>query len=334
MEWLVEVVLGGIIYLGSLIIVLWTAGAIYFDLGGESIFGRVLSIAWILAVVAGFLLWQPPWAPFVVLLVAFTVFLLWWIRLRPSHDRVWDPNHAQLPRIDLDGDTLSIHNFRNTDYHAENGIMPRFEARTYRLSQLCGLDALILNWGSRWMSHPMAVFDFGPDGRMCISIEVRYRKGQKFGFWRSLYRRQEIMYVVCDERDAILKRTSYLKGQDLYLYRVNVSPIPMRQFLLEYLYEIDQLVAQPRWYNGVTSNCTTSVYMQGRGRLVWDWRLLFNGGLDRMLYKRRFLDQTVPFAPLKEQSRVNEVANSAPADGFGDHIRRELSGYRLAARNQ
>jgi hypothetical protein len=59
------------------------------------------------------------------------------------------------------------------------------------------------------MSHPMFVFDFGPDGRVCISIEVRYRIGQDYNMMRSLYRQQELVYIVCDERDAILRRTKY-----------------------------------------------------------------------------------------------------------------------------
>jgi hypothetical protein len=46
------------------------------------------------------------------------------------------------------------------------------------------------------------------------------------------------------------------------------------------------------------------------------------------MYEQGFLDQSVPFESLKQQSRVNEIANSAPADGFGDYVRRELSGYR------
>ena len=36
------------------------------------------------------------------------------------------------------------------------------------------------------MSHPALVFDFGPDGRVCMSIEVRFRKGQGFSVLRSL----------------------------------------------------------------------------------------------------------------------------------------------------
>jgi hypothetical protein len=329
MERLVDAALSGLMYPVSAIIVLWIAGAIFFDVGRGSFVGGVLSIGWIMAAAVAFLFWQPLWVPCVVLLAGFTLFLFWWLRQRPSHERPWDPNFTQLPHVELDGDTLTIHNLRNSEYRSLDDMTPRFETRRVRLSRLRGLDALVLYWGSPWMSHPMFVFDFGADGRVCISIEVRYRLGQKYGFLRSLYRQQELMYVVCDERDAMLRRIRYEKDENLYLYRWNVDPIFMRQTLFEYIWSINQIAAQPRWYNGLTSNCTTSIYSQGRARIEWDWRLLFNGSLDRLMYEQSLLDQSVPFESLKQQSWVNEIADSAPADGFGDHLRRELPGYRL-----
>ncbi len=329
MEPLVDAVLRVLIYLVSAIIVLWTAGAVFFDVGRATVIGWVMSIAWILVAALAFLFWQPPQVPFAVLLVVFTLFVFWWFRQRPTHERDWHPNFTRLPSVEMDGDALRIHNLRITEYRGFQDMRPCFETRTVRLSRLRGVDILFLYWGSPWMSHPMFVFDFGSDGRICISIEVRYRLGQPYSFLRSLYRQQELMYVVCDERDAILKRTRYEKGEDLYLYRWSADAIDMRHILFDYVYSINQIAAEPRWYNGVTSNCTTSIYAQGRARIAWDWRVLFNGSLDRLMYERGRLDQSLPFEALKQQSRLNEIANSAPTEGFGDYIRSALSGYRL-----
>jgi hypothetical protein len=327
MERLVEVASSGLMYSVSVIIALWTAGAIYYDVGRGSIVGWVLSIGWITAVALAFMFWQPPHAPFMALLAGFVTFLFWWFRQRPSHERAWDPNFAQLPHLEIDGDTLTIYNLRNSEYPALGEVTPRFETRTVRISRLRGLDSLILHWESPWMSHPMFIFDFGAGCRICISVEVRYRIGQEFGILRTLYRQQELMYVVSDERDAILKRTRYGKGENLYLYRWNIDPIEMRHVLFDYVYSINQIAAHPRWYNGVTSNCTTSIYAQTRTRMDWHWYLLFNANLDRLMYERGRLDQNVPFETLKRESWLNEIANSAPPDDFGEHIRRELSGY-------
>ena len=61
-----------------------------------------------------------------------------------------------------------------------------------------------------------------------------------------------------------------------------------------------------------------------RRRCRFDWRVLANGRLDRALYEDGRLDRTLPFQELHRMASLNDIANSAPEDGFGDHIRREL----------
>lgn len=56
--------------------------------------------------------------------------------------------------------------------------------------------------------------------------------------------------------------------------------------------------------------------------------MLFNGRFDELLYDLKLLDQTLPFPQLKEQSRINELADGAGVEDFGETIRRELPGYR------
>ena len=65
--------------------------------------------------------------------------------------------------------------------------------------------------------------------------------------------------------------------------------------------------------------------------MAWDWRLLCNGNLDRVLYERKRLDQSQPLETLKEESWVNEIANCAPRESFGDYIRSQLIGYNNGA---
>lgn len=308
-------------------IVAWLAGAIYYDVLGASKQAKWAAIAWAMLWTVAFLLWAPVWKPLALLLITLALFLAWWLRLRPSQQRDWDPHFAQVASIVMHGDVLTIHNVRNSEYHGVREGTARYETRTYRLSNLRGVDALILTWGSPWMSHPMFVFDFGPDGRICMSIEVRYRQGQRFHLLRTLFRQQELMYVVSDERDAILRRTKFMANHTLYLYRMDADDLSIRRFFLDYATSINRLAAAPRWYHGLTTNCTTSIYAQGRGHIQWDWRLLWNGTLDERLYELKFFDQRLPFARLKDLSRVNEVANAAPETGFGDYLRANLPGY-------
>jgi len=294
----------------------WVAGALYFDLGGGGRRGQALAAAWMVA--AGVAWWQWPrrlW-PLACLWAACGGIVVWWLRLRPSHDRRWHPNYALLPIARLQGDELAIDNVRNVDFRAPDDYVTRFENRVYRLSDLRGADLALCYWGSWWMCHPLMIFDFGPAGALCFSIEVRYRRGQSYRFLASLYRQQELMYVICDPRDALLRRTRDPASEACYLYRLQLRPETVREMLLEYVHEAQRIAAEPRWYHGLAANCTTSVYWQRQGKIHWDWRFLVNGWLDRALYERAILDPRLPFAELKARSRIDEIANAAPRADF------------------
>lgn len=316
-----------IIGLPAVAVSLWAAGALYFDLFRGTRIGAVVAVAWLCLVAACFVFWQPAWQPLLALLATAAVLAGWWGTQQPQQDRDWDPNFARVARVQISGDQLTFTHVRNTQYRSRDDYTTQWETRHYRLSRMCGVDVLLLYWGSPWMSHPMIVFDFGEDGRVCISIEVRYRRGQPYNFLKSLFRQQELMYVVSDERDAILRRTRCLAGHDMYLYKLNGDELAMRQFFFEYTVSINRLADQPAWYHGLTANCTTGIYTQGRARMKWDWRMLLNGTLDRMMYDRGQLEQHLPFEELKRSSLLNEVANRAPESGFGDFVRNELPGY-------
>jgi hypothetical protein len=312
------------------VVTLWVAGAIYYDACGGGRWGRVAAVAWAAGVAATFVLWRPASQPFLALLAALALFLAWWLRLKPSHDREWEPAVAALPRATRDGDAVTFENVRNFEYRSLDDFDARRETRTYHLSNLRGADIIFFNWGLALMSHPVLVFDFGPDGRVCMSVEVRFRKGQQFSIARSLYRQQELIFLVADERDVVLRRTKHGGPQEGHLYRFSATPEELRAAFLDYVGAINALCEKPRWYHGLAANCTTSFYRLPSSRRRLDWRVIANGRLDRALYEDGRLDRSLPFEELKRLSRLNEVANAAPAEGFGDHVRRELEGRRHA----
>jgi hypothetical protein len=305
-------------------VAVWMAGAIYYDVCRGTRWGRLVVAGWLAGVVALFALWQPLWQPFAGLLAAAALFLIWWFRLKPSHDRDWDPSVAVLPRATRAGDAVTIENVRNFEYPAPGEAVPRYETRTYHLENLTGLDIMFFTWGSPWMSHPVLVFDFGPDGRVCMSIEVRYRKGQKYSVARSFYRQQELFFLAADERDVILRRTRFARNQKGYLYHFRATPEELRTAFLDYVGAINRVYDSPRWYHGLCANCTTTYYRLPNSRPRLDWRVIINGRLDQALYEDGRLDCTLPFPELHRSVFLNDVANSAPEVGFGDYVRREL----------
>jgi hypothetical protein len=305
----------------------WTAGAIYYDVGRGARWSWAPAVAWCLLVAVVFATWKPVWYPYIALIGISLVFAGWWLSLKPSHARQWDASVAVLPRALRDGDVVTIENVRNNDYRSFHDYTTRYETRAYHLANLRGADVIFFYWGSAWMSHPVLVFDFGPDGRVCMSIEVRFRNGQRYAVLRSLYRQQELIYLAVDERDAILRRTQHAHC-DGYLYRLIEDTAVLRTAFLDYVSAINDLYDKPRWYNAVCANCTTSFYRLPHSQRRCDWRVIVNGRLDRALYEAGRLDRSVPFEELRRTAYINDVADRAPADGFSNFLRSEIERLR------
>jgi len=307
---------------------LWMAGAIRYDLCRGAYSAQWFAAGWVVGVGSMFAVWQPLWQPFAVLLGVTGLFLVWWFQQKPSHQRDWDPSVAVLPRVVRQDDVLTLENVRNFEYRSLDDFTPRYETRTFHLSNLRGADIIFFNWGSPCMSHPVLVFDFGADGRVSISIEVRYRKGQQFAIVRSFYRQQELIFVVADERDVILRRTKHGRPQTAHLYRLNVNVDRLRTAFLDFVGAINNLYEKPRWYHGLCMNCTTTFYRLPNSRLRFDCRVLANGRLDRALYDDGLLDRSLPFDELRRLALINDIANAASEADFGNLLRREMERRR------
>ena len=306
---------GGLLVLLALIIAAaWAFGAVWFDApfgAGNRIAAALLAITFVVVL----LFVGPLWRKVGAVALLFGGVLIWWLTLKPSNDGNWQPDVAQLAWADINGDEFTFHNVRNCDYRTDTDYTPHWETRTGRLSQITGIDLAIDYWGSPWIAHPIVSFQFADAPPLCFSIETRKTVGQTYSTIGGLYRQFALIYLVADERDVIRLRTNY-RHEDIYLYHLTASPNRARERFLEYIHSLNALRTQPRWYNAITTNCTTSIRSQhpSKERIPWDWRILLNGKGDELLYKDRALvTGGLPFAELKAQSLINDRAKSADA---------------------
>jgi len=303
----------------------WALGALYFDFPIVNLRAPA-AVAFVLVLI-GALIWLPgKLLKIAAVFGGFALVMCWWLTLKPTNDRQWQPDVAQLAWAEIDGDEVKVHNVRNCDYRTETDFTPRWETRTVRLSQITGVDLAITYWGSPWIAHPIVSFRFADALPLCFSIETRKAVGQSYSALRGLYRQYTLVYVVADERDSIRLRSNYRHGEEVYFYRTMVSPEQARTRFLEYVNTINVLRDHPRWYNAITSNCTTNIRTQRsiNERVPWDWRLLLNGKADEMLYERHNVATGgLLFAELKERSLINQRARAADQDPDFSRLIRE-----------
>ncbi len=320
------IVLAFLFVIGA-IAALWAIGAVHFDFPWQSM--RVTSsIVLALIFAAALIVVRGAWRKLGAL---FGTVLAWWLTLKPSNEGNWQPDVAQLARAEIHGDVVTLHNVRNFDYRTEHDFTPRWETRSVRLSKITGIDLALNYWGSPWMAHPILSFQFADAPPVCFSIETRKKVGQSYSAIGGLYRQFSLIFIISDERDVIRVRTNYRKGEDIYLYRTSISPARARERFSEYLYSVNAIHDSPRWYNAITTNCTTSIRHQHPSgeRMPFDWRILLNGKGDELMYERRIIETAgLPFPELKQRALINPAANAAgDASDFSARIRAGRPGF-------
>src|SRR5215831_4070758 len=299
--------------IAAVLCVAWAFGALYFDFPKAGPFAAILFVIALLAIV---IFVRGKLLKLGIIFGACALVAAWWLTLKPTNDRPWQPDVAQTAWAEISGDEVTIHNVRNCEYRTQTDFTPHWETRTVRLSQITGMDVAINYWGSSWIAHPIVSFQFSDARPLCFSIETRKTIGQQYSTLEGFYRQYTLIYVVADERDCIRLRTNY-RGEDVYLYHTRATPAQARERFREYINTVNALHENPRWYNAVTSNCTTSIRTQRAANLraAWDWRILLNGKADEMLYQRHAIATGgLPFSELKQRSLINERARAADQD--------------------
>jgi len=246
----------------------------------------------------------------------FLIVLAWWLSLKPSNQRDWRADVARTAWTEADGDRITIHNLRNCDYRAETEYTDCWHERTFDLSRLRAVDFFFVNWGPRWIGHPILSFTFGDNEHVAFSIEARYRAGQLYSALLGFFRQYELIFIAADERDVIRLRTNYRKDEEVYMYRTTAQPETARAIFLTYIDYLNKLKDQPEWYNALTKNCTTTIDKKIAASMSnpqpWSYQFLVQGTLDELMYNRgRLVTVGLPFPELKEREHINAAAKAA-----------------------
>jgi hypothetical protein len=315
-----------LLLLATLIAIAWAFGAVWFDApfrNTNKVAAGLLAVGFAITIVFV----KPLWRKITAVALLFGIVLAWWLTLSPTNDSDWQPDVAKKAWADVKGDEVTFHNVRNCDYRTATDYTPHWETRTVHISQITGIDLAINYWGSPWIAHPIVSFQFADAPPLCFSIEIRKKLGQTYSTIAGLYRQFELIYIVADERDVIRLRTNYRK-EDVYLYHTTISPERARERFFEYIDSINALRNTPRWYNAITTNCTTSIRTQHppKERVPWDWRILLNGKGDELMYEHHVIvTGGLPFAELKTRSLIDTRARAAnDSPDFSQLIRKGL----------
>jgi hypothetical protein len=315
-----------------LIAAAWGGLALYYQLP--------LSMPWL---VAGLLLWTGLsvfalvhlWRRrrlhgVLIYLALHATLLLWWNSLTPTNQQQWQDDVAQMTSGRVEGDQVTLFNVRNFAWHSDTEYTPRWETREYDLSKLKSVDMITSHWGMDAIAHVLVSFGFDDHQFVTFSVEIRKKKGQEFSEIAGFFKQYELSILATDERDAIAVRPN-VRGEDTYLYRIDMPAAIRRQLFLSYIEQANQLLKQPRFYNTVTANCTTLVFgmMQHiSGDLPLDSRLLLTGYLPSYIEEQDGLTDGFDLAQLRTAGRITERSKQAgQSPDYSKIIRQGVPGW-------
>lgn len=260
----------------------------------------------------------------------------WWSTIEPQAQRQWAADVAHLVRMETDKDRPSVvhlRQVRNFDWRSETDFTPRWESRSYDLSALASVDVALSYWMGPAIAHTLVSFGFADGQHLVFSIEIRKEVHEQFDALAGFFKQYEMALVAADEHDILAVRTN-VRGENVHLYRVNMSQASMRDLFMAYAQQASALHAAPRFYHTLTANCTTIVWQLARriGQ-TWplDWRLLASGYLPEYLRDAGALASDAPIEVQRQQGHIDARAQSwqrpegmsdaqASAD-FSRHIR-------------
>lgn len=256
------------------------------------------------------------WAVLVVLLALWAV---WW-RITPSHDRPWIVEQSVLPRAELVGSVVRLHDVRQNRYTARETFTPAWGEMELDLTKLESAWFILTPFakdGWRGPAHVFVSFGFSDSQYVAISVEARREQGERYGVLPGLFKQYEMMYVVGDERDLIGQRAAFGES-DVYLYPIRATPERIRAVFVEMLERVNELHERPEFYHSLFNNCTSNliahVNQVAPGRIPAGWKTVVPGYTDEVAIALGLLDTELGVEQARMRFRVNDLARQYIGD--------------------
>ena len=241
-------------------------------------------------------------------IIGFLMALGWYLSLQPQQQRNWNPEVSRLLSYQQQGDQVTLYNVRNFTWQADGRYIERWETRHFDLKQISGVNIITSYWMGPQIAHTLVSFDFNNAAPLTFSIEIRKQQNEEFSAIGGFFRQFELSLVAADEKDIIYTRSN-VRGEQVYFFPVKMSQPQMQALFQEYLTKADQLAIQPKWYNTLTSNCTTLVFDMVQAvsnqKLPSDYRLIASGYLPNYLYDLGVLKPNMDMATWYAVAHVN-----------------------------
>jgi len=270
------------------------------------------------------------WRAVLIYAVALALLLAWSGSISASNDKNWAADVVHGITGIVDGDRLSVRNVRNFSWRTEAEYSERWEQRTYDLSKLRSLDLFLVYWTGPSIAHTIMSFSFDDGRYLDFSIELRRTQNDQYSALAGFFKTHELIYIGADERDLMTLRK--VRNENIQLYRLRTTPERTRALLVEYIKQANDLAAHPRFYNTITTNCTTAIFDMMRAvtsSIPFDWRIILTGHLPSYLYEHGAVDTRISLEELRRRADVTSQVEAELSEAeFSSRLREGVPALR------
>lgn len=217
----------------------------------------------------------------------------------PSLTREWDEDVRILTGVeDVSDGALRLDQVRHWTYTRDSVVTKDYFEARYDPDEAVGLWLYEqeLGMGGR-IAHTFLVFEF-PDSYgdarwLGLSVETRREVGEEYSLVGGVLRAFEVTHIWAVEEDLVRRRVEYL-DYPLTRYRVTIPPDQVAALFRQFAAETRALAETPRWYNTLTTNCTSSLIRYANtvkpGAIPWHYSYVLTGRADSNLARLGYVD--------------------------------------------
>ncbi|MEM7468335.1 MAG: DUF4105 domain-containing protein [Pseudomonadota bacterium] len=228
-------------------------------------------------------------------LCTFALALLLFVYTRtPSLDRSWDEDVNVLAGVDTAlPEKIKLTRIRDWQYSDEEIVAKPYFDASFNPSDIQAMWIYEQQLGRLGLiAHTFVVFEFdesyGRGRYLGLSVETRREMGEKYSLLGGILRQFEITHIWSTEQDLVTRRVQFL-DYPLTRYRLDIPKPYHAAIFRSFVGETQHLAADPRWYNTVTNNCTSSlvkyVNKNEPDAIPLHYSYVFTGKMDEYLEK-------------------------------------------------
>lgn len=241
--------------------------------------------------------------------------------LRPQTNRKWSPNHARQATARIEGDRVRVFDIRNTQYRTATEYTTYYYDAVYRLSDVRTIDVINVPFrGLPSVAHLEISFGFADGRHLGVSVEARYEAGESYDPLGAFANQFELIYLIADERDMVRLGAEYNKNE-VYLYRLKLTEQEVQTIFLDILNRANKLSNEAEFYHTIRNNCVSNIIdhinRARLGAIPKEYRTLFSGYFDHLLYDLNLIETTAPvFQQAQREALINPLIREFGNTGF------------------